>query len=118
MLRLASERDKITVVSDQYGSPTSTADVARCVLDLAKTDHYGIYHGTCEGFCSWHEFACEIFRLRNIGITVEPVLSDQYRTAAKRPAYSVLDNYALKQIGMNHFRDWKISLAEYLDMQT
>lgn len=114
MLELASKNPKLTVVDDQVGSPTSTVDLARAMIDLMQTENYGIYHGTCEGQCSWYDFACEIFRLSGIDIPVEPVTSEQFVRPAPRPKFSVLENKGLKQLGLNMFRDWHESLAEYL----
>ena len=115
MLELASKHPKLTVVSDQVGSPTSTVDLATAIIDLIDSDHYGTYHGTCEGQCSWYDFAVEIFRLSGIDIPVEPVTSEQFVRPAPRPKYSVLENKALNDLKMNHFRPWQVSLAEYLD---
>ncbi|MDZ5724326.1 MULTISPECIES: dTDP-4-dehydrorhamnose reductase [Acetobacterium] len=114
MLELASKHPKLTVVNDQVGSPTSTVDLAAAIIDLMQTDHYGTYHGTCEGQCSWYDFAVEIFRLSGIKVAVEPVTSEQFVRPAPRPKYSVLENKALNDLNMNHFRPWQVSLAEYL----
>lgn len=114
MLELASKNPKLTVVDDQVGSPTSTVDLAHAIIDLMQTENYGIYHGTCEGQCSWYDFACEIFRLSGIEIPVEAVTSEQFVRPAPRPKFSVLENRGLEQLGLNTFRDWHESLAEYL----
>lgn len=115
MLELASKHPQLTVVNDQVGSPTSTVDLAAAIIDLIHTDHYGLYHGTCEGQCSWYDFAVEIFRLSGIDIPVEPVTSEQFVRPAPRPKYSVLENKALNDLKMNHFRPWQASLVEYLE---
>ncbi len=115
MLELASKHPKLTVVDDQVGSPTSTVDLAAAIIDLIHTDHYGLYHGTCEGQCSWYDFAIEIFRLSGIDIPVEPVTSEQFVRPAPRPKYSVLENKALNDLQMNRFRPWQASLVEYLE---
>ena len=115
MLELAGKHPKLTVVDDQVGSPTSTVDLAAAIIDLIQTDHYGLYHGTCEGQCSWYDFAVEIFKLSGIEIPVEPVTSEQFVRPAPRPKYSVLENKALNALNMNHFRPWQDSLAEYLE---
>lgn len=114
MLNLAENNPKLTVVNDQIGSPTSTVDLARAIIDLMQTDAYGIYHGTCEGQCSWYIFACEIFRLAEIDIPVEPVTSEQFVRPAPRPKFSVLENQGLDRLGINSFRDWQVSLDEYM----
>lgn len=115
MLELAAKHPQLTVVNDQVGSPTSTVDLAAAIIDLIETDHYGIYHGTCEGQCSWYDFALEIFRLSGIEIPVAAVTSEQFVRPAPRPKYSVLENKALNDLKMNNFRPWQLSLAEYLE---
>ena len=115
MLELAAKHPQLTVVNDQVGSPTRTVDLAAAIIDLIETDHYGIYHGTCEGQCSWYDFALEIFRLSGIDIPVAAVTSEQFVRPAPRPKYSVLENKALNDLKMNNFRPWQLSLAEYLE---
>jgi len=117
MLRLAGENDELNVVNDQIGSPTSTVDLARAIINLMETEHYGLYHATCEGQCSWYDFAKKIFEIKNIDIKVNPVSSDQFKRDAERPKYSVLDNYMLKLIDKNNFKHWEESLKDYLEME-
>ncbi len=115
MLRLADERDTITVVDDQFGSPTSALELARMILHIADTGEYGIYHGTCEGITSWYEFAKEIFAMAKKTVNVVPVSTDEYPAAvAKRPAYSVLENQKLNSQGSYRMKDWKDALEEYM----
>ena len=118
MLRLSESHDEITVVDDQLGSPTSAADLARAIVSLLPTESYGIYHGTCEGFCSWADFTEAIFRRTGKSTKVVRVSTAQYMEAhpesAARPAYSVLDNYMLRLTGGYTFADWESALDEYL----
>lgn len=114
MLKLAENNNELNVVNDQYGSPTSTVDLAKAIIALINTEYYGVYHGTCEGQCSWYEFAKKIFELSDIDIKVNPVTSDEFKRLAPRPTYSVLDNFMLKLVGLNSFRNWEDSLSEYL----
>ena len=114
MLKLSETNSELNVVNDQIGSPTSTVDLAKAIIDLIHTEHYGIYHGTCEGQCSWYDFAKKIFEIKNIDIKVNPVTSDEFKRPAPRPKYSVLDNFMLKLVGLNSFREWEDSLEEYL----
>ena len=114
MLKLADENKELNVVNDQFGSPTSTVDLAKAIIALMNTEHYGVYHGTCEGKCSWYDFAKKIFKLKNIDIKVNPVTSEEFKRPAPRPAYSVLDNFMFKLVGLNSFRNWEESLEEYL----
>lgn len=114
MLRLSESKKEINVVNDQIGSPTSTKDLAVCVLNLINTEYYGTYHGTNNGFCSWYEFAKKIFEIKNIDIKVNPITSDKFLSKVKRPSYSVLDNFMLKLIDLDNFRHWEDALKEYL----
>ena len=117
MLKLAETNKELNVVNDQFGSPTSTVDLAKAIIDLMNTEHYGVYHGTCEGQCSWYDFAKKIFEIKNIDIKVNPVTSEEFKRPAPRPAYSVLDNFMFKLVGLNSFRNWEESLKEYLDKE-
>ena len=117
MLRLAKDHDEITVVNDQFGSPTSSLELARMILHIIPTGEYGIYHGTCEGITSWYEFACEIMRQSGSSTKIVPVTTDEYpASVAKRPAYSVLDNKKLNSMGDYRMKQWKDALTEYMDM--
>lgn len=117
MLKLAETNKELNVVNDQFGSPTSTTDLAKAIIDLMTTEHYGVYHGTCEGQCSWYDFAKKIFEIKNIDIKVNPVTSEEFKRPAPRPAYSVLDNFMFKLVNLNSFRNWEESLKEYLDKE-
>jgi dTDP-4-dehydrorhamnose reductase len=114
MLKLSQEHSELNVVNDQFGSPTSTVDLAKTIINLIKTEHYGVYHGTCQGKCSWYDFAKKIFELKNIDIKVNPVSSDEFKRPAPRPNYSVLDNFMLRLVDLDTFRNWEESLDEYL----
>lgn len=114
MLRLSRERNCLSVVNDQFGSPTSVRDLAGAIIDLINTEYYGTYHATCEGQCSWYEFARQIFKLGGIPADLRAITSDELDRPAKRPKYSVLDNFMLKLIGINKFRHWEDALDEYL----
>lgn len=114
MLKLSKQNDKLTVVGDQFGSPTYTKDLTKAAIDLSSTKYYGLYHGTCQGSCSWYDFACKIFEIMNIDIKVEKVTSEQFVRPAKRPTYSVIDNFMLRLRGLDTFRYWEDSLKDYL----
>ncbi len=114
MLNLGKTRDKLTVVCDQFGSPTYTYDLAKLLVDMIQTDKYGVYHATNEGFCSWHEFACEIFKQAGMQVEVAPVTSDQYPTKAKRPFNSRMSKDKLEENGFERLPDWKDALSRYL----
>lgn len=93
MLRLANEREQLSVVFDQIGTPTYAADLAQAVFETINAPQWqaGIYHFTNEGVCSWYDFAYEIFRLSHHTCQVQPILSSQYTYRTPRPHYSVLD---------------------------
>lgn len=118
MLRLSETNDEISVVNDQIGSPTSTKVLADIIDNLVWTDNYGTFHGTCEGQCSWAEFTEEIFRLKGIKTKVKKITSEEYAAmypaSAKRPAYSVLDNYMLRLTSGYVAQDWKDAIKDYL----
>lgn len=113
MLNLAKEHDHLTVVNDQFGSPTTAIELARAILVILEKGDYGIYHATCEGVTSWYEFACRIFKEAGISVEVAPVSSEEYKSAAKRPKYSVLEDVELKKLGYV-MKDWEDALKEYL----
>jgi dTDP-4-dehydrorhamnose reductase len=113
MLRLAETNDTVKVVSDQVGSPTSATELARAIAWLLPSDNYGLFHGTCEGECNWADFAEEIFRVYDKKTIIERISSAEFKTAVKRPAYSVLRNYMLELCGGYQFADWHDALKEY-----
>ena len=117
MLRLAQSNNKVRVVADQYGTPTSALELARVIVFLMETDSYGIYHATCEGSTTWYEFAQTIFQTAGIDITVEPISTSEYPTPAKRPMYSVLDNKGLRERHGYFMKDWKDALKEYMQQK-
>lgn len=115
MLRLAKDHPQITVVNDQFGSPTSALELARMILHIVDTKEYGIYHATCEGVTNWYEFAKEIFALAKSSVKVVPVTTEEYpASVAKRPAYSVLENQKLNSQGDYRMKQWKDALVEYM----
>ena len=120
MLQLASERDSISVVKDQIGSPTNAVDLAEVLVQISiaynlKSSTYnlfGIYNFSNEGQCSWYDFAKKIFEVNNNTITLNPILSSQYPTLAKRPAFSVLDKSKIKNIFNLQINQWEDSLIK------
>lgn len=115
MLKKALNHERIQVVSDQRLTPTSTRELARKVSELIQTGHYGVYHVTCQGECSWYEFAQEIFALQGVEASLSPTTSKEFKAAARRPSYSVLENAKLKELGMDDLKDWRVALQEYLE---
>jgi len=115
MLRLAREKRPIRVVADQIVTPTYAKELAVKVSQLIRTDHYGLYHMTNDGGCSWYEFARTAFDLTGIKANLSPTTSAEYGAKARRPAYSVLENRNLKKLGLDDMRPWKEALKEYLE---
>lgn len=114
MLKLAREKDKLRVVNDQVFSPTYTKDLAKKITQLINTEYYGIFHITNRGACSWYEFTREILRLASLKTPLIPITSDEYPQKARRPHFSVLDNYHLRLLGMDDMRSWQEALKEYM----
>lgn len=114
MLKLADQHGTLKVVHDQVGTPTSTVDLAKAIFRLLCSDAYGTYHGTCQGQCSWYEFACEIFKQAGKKVSVIPVTTAEFPRPAKRPEYSVLDNYMLRMTVGDPMREWQEALKQYL----
>lgn len=118
MLRLSETKDEVSVVCDQLGSPTSASELARMIHYLEPTENYGLFHATCEGDTNWADFTEEIFRLAGKSTKVRHVTSEQYAqmnpASAKRPAYSILENYMIKLTSDFMMADWKDAIAEYM----
>ncbi|GEM56531.1 dTDP-4-dehydrorhamnose reductase [Flavobacterium branchiophilum NBRC 15030 = ATCC 35035] len=119
MLRLGAERDTLSVVEDQIGTPTHALDLADALIQMALfTDQnnefpqYGIYHFSNEGQCSWFDFAQKIFEIHQMSIDVKPIPTQSYPTPAKRPAYSVLDKTKIKTVLGITIKNWDDRLKE------
>lgn len=139
MLRLASERDTISVVNDQIGTPTNAVDLAEVIItiicraklvissaverrsasnfQLPTSNLFGIYNFSNEGQCSWYDFAKKIFEINNISINLLPIPTTSFPTPAKRPAYSVLDKTKIKNVFGVEVLDWKERL-NYINSRT
>lgn len=115
MLRLAETRGELNVVGDQWGSPTYTADLARLLLDLVRTDKYGIYHASNDGFCSWADFAREIFAAAHKDIKVNGITTDEYPTRAVRPKNSRMSKKKLIEYGLEPLPPWQDAVKRFLD---
>ena len=116
MLRLGKEHKELNVVADQYGSPTYTFDLAPLLIEMIKTDKYGIYHATNEGVCSWADFAEEIFKLAGMNIKVNHITTDEYPTKAKRPLNSRLSKMGT-WCNFRNLQIWKNAISNYLKGQ-
>ena len=114
MLRLGEERGAVSVVNDQIGSPTYSYDLAKLCVDMIQTDKYGIYHATNQGYCSWYEYACEIFKMAGLDVTVTPVDSAMFPVKAVRPKNSRMNQTELDRNGFKRLPDWQDALGRYL----
>ncbi len=117
MLRLASERDSISVVNDQIGTPTNAVDLAEILIKIILTDNrqpttvnFGIYNFSNEGQCSWYDFAKKIFEINNLNINLQSIPTSDFPTPAKRPSYSVLDKTKIKTVFGLEIKNWDESL--------
>lgn len=114
MLRLGAEREQLTVVCDQVGSPTYTPDLSKLLADMIVSDKYGTYHATNEGICSWYEFACAIMEKAGLKAKVLPVKSTEYPAKAKRPLNSRMSKDKLTENGFERLPHWENALERYL----
>jgi len=114
MRALGKERNELKVVNDQVFSPSYTKDLAKKIVQLISTEYYGIFHITSKGHCSWYEFAREILRQAGPKTRLIPISSEQYPQKAKRPDFSVLDNYHLRLLGMDDMPTWQEALKDYM----
>jgi len=117
MLRLSKERDELSVVSDQIGSPTYATDLANAILDIVQNKTFKeagqetqIYHYSNAGEISWHEFAKEIFKMADIQCSVSPITAEQYPTPARRPMNTIMDKNKITKAFSVDTPDWKESL--------
>lgn len=117
MLRLALERDTISVVNDQIGTPTNAVDLAEGLIKIItehlklNTEHfYGIYNFSNEGQCSWYDFAKKIFEINNVTIDLKSIPTSSFPTPAKRPSFSVLDKTKIKKTFALDIKNWEESL--------
>ena len=118
MLKLSKEKDSISVVCDQHGSPTSTTSLCEIIEQIMeKEPEYGIYHSTCEGFTTWYEFTCKIFEYAGVKTEVKPITSSEYKAmypqSSDRPTNSMLSKEKLHNIGI-YPKEYKEALKEYL----
>jgi dTDP-4-dehydrorhamnose reductase len=113
MMRIMKERTSVRVVADQKGSPTYAADLAGAILQILESERFtpGIYHYSNEGETSWFGFAQEIKKLIQSSCEVTPIPTSEFQTAAKRPAYSLLDKSKIKRDYQLVISDWQSSLA-------
>jgi dTDP-4-dehydrorhamnose reductase len=116
MLHLARERDEVKVVTDEILTPTHTYALAHQIRRLAESSEAnGVYHATCQGQCSWNEFAAAIFEETRTKTRLLPATNADFPSPVRRPSFSALDNHRLRQQGLDEMPDWRVSLRTYLD---
>lgn len=113
MLNLADTKDEISVVSDQIGSPTYTKDLSKLLLDMIENNKKGLFFATNEDFCSWYEFAEYIFKINNINIKLNKILTKDYKTLAKRPLNSKLSKNKLDEEGLTRLPSWQDAASRF-----
>ena len=113
MLKLAETKTELGVVSDQVGSPTYTEDLAKVLIKMGLSEKVGTYHVTNEGYCSWYEFAKYIFEVNGIDMIVNPVLTKDYKTVARRPLNSRLDKEKLVNDSFEKLPSWQDAVKRY-----
>lgn len=119
MRRLTSEREQLSVVFDQVGTPTYAGDLAMLIWHIIEEEKYnrhrGIYHFSNEGVCSWYDFAKEIASLSGKECDIRPCHSDEFPSKVKRPAFSVLDKTKVKKDFGYVVPYWKDSLIKCIN---
>jgi dTDP-4-dehydrorhamnose reductase len=114
IIKAAKEKGHLDVVDDQRGNPTNAEELTHHILKLAVTEEYGVYHCTGSGECSWYEFAKTIVKLSGIECIVNPISSNRFNRAAKRPAFSSLDNMGLRCTIGDEMREWEEALVAFI----
>jgi len=116
MLRLASEREEVRVVDDEFLSPTYTRDIADQIVSMIGSDaEFGLYHVTAGGECSWYDFAREIFSLAGSNVRLNRAAPGEFAVKVQRPKYSVLENSRLQEQNLDRMPHWKEGLKRYLE---
>ena len=115
MLSAAARKRSLRVVNDQIITPTSTLELASTMAELVDRGVTGLFHATALGETSWYDFAVRIFEEAGVEADLSPVSAEEYGAAARRPAYSVLENRALDEAGIRqHFTPWNEGLKRYI----
>jgi dTDP-4-dehydrorhamnose reductase len=117
MIKAAAEREVVKVVADEILTPTPVEQIAGHTEALMRTAAYGLYHLTCQGQCSWYEFAAEIFRILKIKTPLQACQSSEFPAGVQRPLYSVLENKNLQALQLDHFTEWPQALQHFLTRQ-
>ena len=113
MLKLAETRNELSVVADQFGSPTYTVDLAKLLVTMMETEKYGTYHINNEGYCNWAEFAEYIFKVNDKKVNVKHITSEEYPQKAYRPRNSKLSKKSLDENGFDRLPSWQDAVERY-----
>ena len=112
IMRAADERDALSVVCDEFSSPTYAPDLAEAIVKLIRKRHYGVYHFTNEGVCSRYEWAVRILQLSGRAhVPVKPIQASEWKRASNPPRYAPLRNFCGAALGIT-LRPWQAALAE------
>ncbi len=114
IIKMSKERPQLKIVDDEVLTPTPTHEIARQTIELIKSNAYGLYHMTCEGECSWFEFAAHIFKTLQISTPLVSCKSHEFPSSVKRPLYSALENFNMKSQGINSMPHWTLALDQFL----
>ncbi|HEX9023641.1 MAG TPA: dTDP-4-dehydrorhamnose reductase [Geobacteraceae bacterium] len=117
MMKLAGERDELSVVDDQVGSPTWTVDLGLAIKALLEKGCTGVYHAANSGYCSWNEFAGAIFNEAGIRIALKAMTTEELNRPARRPLYSTLDCGKLARDAGFQPEPWREALRKYLNIR-
>lgn len=113
MLRLAETKKELSVVSDQFGSPTYTEDLSKLLVDMVEKNKSGIFHATNEGYCTWNEFARYIFEINDKDVVVNEILTKDYKTVATRPLNSRLSKEKLDDEDLERLPIWQDAVKRF-----
>lgn len=115
MLRLGAERKEISVVCDQVGTPTYAGDLAEVIMMVVEDgEHFGLYHFSNQGSCSWAEFASKIMEYSGLSCRVKSITTAEYPTLAERPKYSILDKTKIENTFHCSILPWEESLLKMI----
>ena len=117
MLKLSKEKKEVRVVNNEILTPTNTVDLAKQIVKLSLTSHFGLYHATSQGQCSWYEFAKKIFHLTDTKVKLSIADPLEFKAKTPRPIYSVLENYRLQSLNLDFMPHWEDSLKKYLQIR-
>lgn len=115
IIRKAKQRENLKIVNDQTGVPTYAYDVVLQTWKLLVKNQVGLFHSSNIGETNWFEFAKKVFELLKLNANTQPISTDEYPSKAKRPKYSVLENYFLKIEGLNVMRNWEDALKDFIE---